>query len=89
MHKSEQNRAIWLRAAAMAAIAAATLSLPPMSIAQAQQNAVWTSAAKRQWAERYRGEHEGLNNATRNPGAYNGHFALPEADPDYHGSNGG
>ena len=85
-----QKQVIWL-CAAIAAIAAGALSPPLMSMAQAQQRAEGT-LLNRHWGYNYserRWVQRPLSPTTRNPAAYHGYFTLPEADPDYHGSNGG
>ncbi len=89
-----------MRNAAIVAVAAASLSLPLMSTAQAGQDGKETPAArmplKKQLAKR--NIHNTTYNTTRTPAtmtpnvddsAYHGHFTLPEFAPDYHGSNGG
>jgi hypothetical protein len=85
-----QKQVDWL-CAAMAAIVAVSLSLPLMSMAQAQQRAEGT-LMNRHWGYNYSAPYwaqQPLNPTVRNPAAYHGHFALPEFDPNYHGSNGG
>jgi hypothetical protein len=77
----------WL-CAAMAAIVAVSLSLPLMSTAQAQQRAEGTLMNRYNYSAPYWAQ-QPLNPRVRNPAAYHGHFALPEFDPYYHGSNGG
>jgi hypothetical protein len=86
-----QMHVIFLRGAAIAAIAAGSISLPMMSIAQAQQRPETKLLNLHRagynydhgWSERE------VYRPPRNPAAYHGHFTLPEFDSDYHGSNGG
>ena len=83
------KQVIWL-CAARAAITAASLSLPLMSMAQAHQRAEGT-LMDRHWAYNYSAPYwtPPPNPGVRNPAAYHGYFTLPEFDPYYHGSNGG
>ena len=77
--------------AAIAAIIAASLSLPLISMAQAHQRAEG-APINRHWAYDYSAPYwtqQSPNPRLRNPAAYHGYFMLPEFDPYYHGSNGG
>jgi hypothetical protein len=88
--RAMQKQVIWL-CAAIAAIAAGSLFLPLMSMVQAQQRAEGT-LMNRHWGYNYSAPYwtqQPLNPTVRNPAAYHGHFALPEFDPNYHGSTGG
>jgi hypothetical protein len=86
-----QKHVICLRGAAIATIAAGLISLPMMSVGRAHQRPEampidqhWAGYAyEHHWSERE------LSRPARNPAAYHGHFALPEFQPEYHGSNGG
>jgi hypothetical protein len=86
-----QMHVIWLRGAAIAALAAGSISLPMMSIAQAQQRPEATPVKLHRagYNYDYRWSEREVYHPPRNPAAYHGHFALPEFTPDYHGSNGG
>jgi hypothetical protein len=85
-----QKQVIWLRGAAMAAIAAGLISLPMMPVAQAQQRGPTLISQHRAGYNYERHWSAGeLNRSQRNPAAYHGHFSLQEFDPQYHGSNGG
>jgi hypothetical protein len=80
-----RKQVLWL-CAATAAIAAGSLSM-----AQAHQ---WPQGTlmHRHWAYDYSVPYwtqQPPDPTVRNPAAYHGHFALPEFDPAYHGSNGG
>jgi hypothetical protein len=85
MHK----QVIWFCGAAIAAIVAGSMSLPVVSVAQAQPRA--EAPFLSQHRAGYDDEHywSEPNRPTRNPAAYHGYFTSPEFDPQYHGSNGG
>ena len=84
-----QTHGIGLRAAAIAAIAAGSISLPMMSIAQALQRPTLINLHRAGYDYDSRWSERGGYRPPRNPAAYHGHFTLPEFDPNYHGSNGG
>jgi hypothetical protein len=86
-----QTHVIWLRAAAIAAIVAGSISLPMMSMVQAHQRSAATLINLHRAGYNYdhRWSVREVNPPPRNPAAYHGHFTLPEFDPNYHGSNGG
>jgi hypothetical protein len=84
-----QMHVTWLRGAAIAAIAAGSISLPMMSIAQAHQRPTLIKVHRNGYDYDLRWSEREVYHPPRNPAAYHGHFTLPEFDPDYHGSNGG
>jgi len=86
-----QKHVISLRGAAIAALAAGSISLPMVSAAQAHQpaGAMPINQQRAGYDYVHRWSERGDSRPTRNPAAYHGHFTLPEFDPDYHGSNGG
>lgn len=98
------KRATSLRRVAIAAIAAASLVLPLMSVAQAQQGGEGSPAAGMPLKKhRARAAHKELYNSTRDPymmqrgtggwtpnadPSFHDYSTFPEGDPNYHGSNG-
>jgi hypothetical protein len=84
-----QTCVIWLRGTAIAAIAAGSISLTMMSIAQAHQRPTLINLHRAGYDYDHRWSAREVYRPPRNPAAYHGHFTLPEFQPDYHGSNGG
>jgi hypothetical protein len=86
-----------MRSAAIAVITSASLSLVAMSVAQAGQNGIETSAVGRS-VKKQQVPHKEIYNTTRTPfvvdrqigpPSFSGTNLPPEFSPDYHGSNGG
>jgi hypothetical protein len=84
-----QTHIIWLRGAAIAALAAGSISLTMTPIAQADQRPTLINLHRAGYNYDHRWSEREIYRPPRNPAAYHGHFTLPEFQPDYHGSNGG